>query len=401
MTVRILIGDVFKKLRDLPADSIDCIVTSPPYWGLRDYGVEGQIGLERTLGEHLDVMVAVGRELRRVLKPEGTFWLNYGDAYATKPNGRSAADTKAAGNDDRTFRDKPFDTTGPIYDPEGGQKGGGYRGSNRGNSHSPEGRIVAGGTLKPKDLCLMPERLAIALQEDGWWVRAKNIWGKPNAMPDSQGKQRPSMAHEMIWMLAKSASSYYDAEAVAQPCSPATHARIAQAVANQAGSKRANGGSRPDRPMKAVVRKAEKMAAADEKRRLGRGVRMDDALAEDPRSRSSRYLRNYEQDPTLSVWRIPTAGFSDAHFATFPPELAELCILAGSPKGGLILDPFFGAGTVGIVADALGRECIGIELNPDYAALAARRLKASFISVEGVRDTRRGLEPLPLEGLAE
>ena len=143
MSVTILIGDVRDRLRALPADSVDCVVTSPPYWGLRDYGVDGQIGLEPTLGEHLAVMVDVFEEVRRVLKPTGTLWLNYGDCYATSPNGRSAADTKAAGTDDRTFRDKPFSTIQ--------------------------------GVLKAKDLCMVPNRLAIALQEAGWWVRSEII----------------------------------------------------------------------------------------------------------------------------------------------------------------------------------------------------------------------------------
>jgi len=183
VSVKILIGDVREQLRGLPADHVDCVVTSPPYWGLRDYGVAGQIGLEPTLGEHLAVMVDVFNEVRRVMKPTATLWLNYGDCYATSPNGRSAAATKAAGNDDRTFRDKPFSTIG--------------------------------GTLKAKDLCMIPNRLAIALQDAGWWVRSEIVWGKPNPMPDSSGKYRPSTAHEKIFMLAKSSKYFYDAEAVA------------------------------------------------------------------------------------------------------------------------------------------------------------------------------------------
>ncbi len=204
MTVAIHIGDVFEQLAMLPADSVDCCVTSPPYWGLRDYGVAGQIGLEPTLGEHLDVMVRVFDAVRRVLKPEGTLWINYGDCYATKPNGRSAVDTKAAGNDDRTFRDKPFSTVGPIYGAKPGQPFEALNGSNRrGGGNAPAGpvsavldreyektpragktqnkgnvaaqhgpRVVGGGLLKPKDLCMIPNRLAIALQDAGWWVRS-------------------------------------------------------------------------------------------------------------------------------------------------------------------------------------------------------------------------------------
>jgi hypothetical protein len=166
MTVRILEGDVREKLRELADNSIDCVVTSPPYWGLRDYGVAGQLGMEATLGEHIDALVSTFDEMRRVMKPEAAFWLNYGDCYATTPNGRSAADTKAAGNDDRTFRDKPFSTIGPVYDPH--HRAREARGNNldhHAQAEAPTGRVVAGGYLKPKDLCLIPFRLVIALQE--------------------------------------------------------------------------------------------------------------------------------------------------------------------------------------------------------------------------------------------
>lgn len=341
MTVQILIGDVRDMLRTLPADSVDCVVTSPPYWGLRDYGVEGQIGLERTLGEHLAVMVDVFNEVRRVMKPEATLWLNYGDCYATKPNGRSAADTKAAGNDDRTFRDKPFSTVQ--------------------------------GVLKPKDLCMVPNRLAIALQEAGWWVRSEIIWAKPNPMPDSSGKYRPSAAHEKIFMLAKSAKCFYDAAAVAQACSENTHARVSQNVSAQAGSLRANGGTKSNGAMKAVRNGAlagvtPKSASEDSNiRAKGSFHASTTGMVE------TRYLRNYEPAP-MQIWEIASRAFSEAHFATFPPELAERCILAGCPEGGTVLDPFGGAGTTGMVADRLQRDAILIELNPDYAQMARDRI---------------------------
>lgn len=355
MTVSILQGDVREMLRTLPADSVDCVVTSPPYWGLRDYGVAGQIGMEPTLGEHIEVLVDVFREVRRVMKPRAAFWLNYGDCYATTPNGRSAADTKAAGNDDRTFRDKPFSTIQ--------------------------------GVLKPKDLCLIPFRLAIALQEDGWWVRSRCIWGKPNGMPDSSGRYRPSVAHEEIFLLSKSGDLDYDPDAVSAPCSASTHARLAQDVAKQIGSERANGGRKTNGNMKAVVRrkdtdggarppgsrphslsKYETRKIADAASGIRNNESMDEALAIMP---ERRFLRSYEPD----VWHIATAAYSDAHFATFPPALVERCLMASCDKGLTVLDPFGGAGTTGLVADRMGRNAILVELNPEYAALAKRRIQ--------------------------
>lgn len=359
MSVRILIGDVRDKLRELDADSVDCVVTSPPYWGLRDYGVSGQIGMEPTLGEHIKTLVDVFSEVRRVIKPTAAVWLNYGDCYATTPNGRSAADTKAAGNDDRTFRDKPFSTIQ--------------------------------GVLKPKDLCLIPFRLVIALQEAGWWVRSRCVWGKPNGMPDSSGRWRPSVAHEEIFLLSKSGNLTYDADAVTAPCSDSTNARLAQDVQNQIGSTRANGGRKTNGNMKAVARKRDDHgstlqggcwgrlnlgdAIPERERRKaaepGSGVRnnssMDEALAIMP---DRRFLRTYEPE----VWHIATAAFSEAHFATFPPALVERCLMASCPKGATVLDPFGGAGTTGLVADRMGRDAILIELNPAYAEIAEKRI---------------------------
>jgi DNA modification methylase len=366
--VTMLLGDVRAMLKTLPADHFDCVVTSPPYWGLRDYGVEGQIGLEPTLGEHLAVMVDVFSEVRRVMKPRATLWLNYGDCYATSVNGRSAADTKAAGNDDRTFRDKPFSTIG--------------------------------GVLKAKDLCMVPNRLAIALQEAGWWVRSEIIWGKRNGMPDSSGKYRPSTAHEKVFLLSKTGSCFYDADAVSLPCSTSTHARVSQDVANQVGSARANGGAKTNGNMKAVTRKSWKGSSFDgprdrerhpdvgRNRALPGSGSMDAALAIVP---ETRYLRNYETAP-LSVWPMATTAFSEAHFATFPPELVERCLKAGCPEGGQVLDPFGGAGTTALVAATLDRPSTVIELSPEYATLARARIEAAFMGKdEGSRHMAKQL----------
>jgi DNA modification methylase len=374
MTVTMLIGDVRAQLANLPADHFDCVVTSPPYWGLRDYGVAGQIGMEPTLAEHLAVMVGVFAAVRRVLKPSGTLWLNYGDCYATTPNGRSVADAKAAGGDDRTFRDKPFSTVQ--------------------------------GTLKPKDLCMVPNRLAIALQDAGWWVRSEIIWGKPNAMPDSSGRFRPATAHEKIFLLAKSdrpafwvardtgeisaspdlaercimittgelgarwiaLGHYWDAAGVRQEPSSAGSRKMPDGWATGPGS---HGD---------FVKDGRTKGARIDKQR-GNGRRHDgfndrwDQMTRDEQTLSGRLLRNYEPAP-LPVWDMATAAFSDAHFATFPPDLVERCLKAGCPRGGAVLDPFGGAGTTGLVADAMGHDCTLIELNPDYAALAMNRIAA-------------------------
>ena len=309
----VLEGDIFERISEIPDDSIDCVVTSPPYWGQRCYGIEGQFGLERTLAEHIAAVVRYCDEIRRVLKPEGTFWLNYGDCYATTPNGRSAADTKARGNDDRTFRDKPFSTIGPICADGPPSWATRSRGSkNQEGNMGNKKRIMAGGYLKPKDLCMIPNRVAIALQDAGWWVRSEIIWHKPNPMPETV-KDRPTSAHEKIFLLTKSQRYFYDADAA-----------------------------------RTVVEISE------------------DPVHEGLISSVSSNWRN--------VWKIAAVGFRGAHFATFPPALAERCIKAGSPTDGVVLDPFGGAGTTGLVAHRLGRRSILIELNPEYAEIARNRI---------------------------
>lgn len=372
MGVDILVGDAVERLRGLPADSIDCCVTSPPYWGLRDYGVTGQLGMEPTLGEHLAAMVAVFREVRRVLKPEGTLWLNYGDCYATKPNGRSAAATKAAGTDDRTFRDKPFSTVGAVHghlcvDYEKTARDSATQ--NLGNLAAQSGpRVMAGGYLKPKDLCMVANRLAIALQDDGWWVRAENVWGKPNPMPDSSGRYRPSTAHEKVWLLSKSAKCFYNAAAVRMPRLVPERLNVPQRWGTSGEAIVAI--RHPDKP------KPDKQRGHS-RRHAGFNDRWN-GVTEAEQQANGRLLRNYEPDLTPiiphQVWEIATAAFPEAHFATFPPALVAVCVLAGCPEGGTVLDPFGGAGTTGLTAQALGRSATLIELNTDYAAMAERRI---------------------------
>jgi DNA modification methylase len=469
--IRLLTGDCRDVLKTLPDESVHCVVTSPPYWGLRDYGtakweggdpncehtgvarrcdapgrndkqstqkgnssdrvslnclhcgarrIDSQIGLEPSFHDYIETMTGVFREVRRVLRRDGTLWLNMGDSYATSVNGRSAADTKLAGNDDRTFRDKPFST--------------------------------CGNGLKPKDLCGIPWRLAFALQDDGWYLRSDIIWSKPNPMPESV-TDRPTKAHEYLFLMTKSERYYYDAEAIKED--------VAEATANDSrvGTER--------------IADFEKAA-----HNFGAGT-----------SASRRSARNavgsINGRNRRTVWEVATSPFPEAHFATFPPALVEPCIKAGTSERGccakcgapwvrevergesswesrkavghptsgyhafdgpissrnqvdnnragglgwvapkktlgwspscscsghfeeidgpedwisretgerkklrvyvpnsnspppvpcICLDPFGGAGTTGLVADRLGRNAILIELNPQYAEMAERRLK--------------------------
>ena len=354
MTTTILVGDVREKLRTLASDSIHCIVTSPPYWGLRDYGVDGQIGLEASPAEFVATMVDVFEELRRVLRPDGTCWVNMGDSYAGNRGS----------------------TNGPTIGPKHRAASGDAQrqmiaSRRRDDAPIPRSDVRVPG-LKPKDLVMMPHRLAIALQDAGWWVRQDIVWHKPNPMPESV-RDRCTKAHEYIFLLSKSEQYYFDPDAIQEPVSPNTHARLSQDVQNQVGSIRANGGTDPDRAMKAGGRKLYAGTGVgfgrgydkDAKPRVKNNASFDDAMAIMPTTRNKR-----------SVWNITTQPFKEAHFATFPPELPETCIKAGCPVGGTVLDPFFGAGTTGLVADRLQRHCIGIELNPVYAELARRRIHA-------------------------
>lgn len=410
MAGRILVGDALETLRTLPSNYFNCIVFSPPYWGLRDYEVEGQLGLEPTLGEHLRNLVEVCRELRRVLKIDGTMWLNYGDCYAATPNGKSAAAYKEEGSDDRTFRDKPFSTVGPIYDA-------GYSRTPRGHFHVSDrqsrmetgGRIVAGGYLKPKDLCMIPNRVAIALQDDGWWVRSEIIWHKPNPMPESV-YDRPTSAHEKVWLLTKSEDYFYNHEAIREKCSPNTHARVAGPNSRQNIDRVPV--SRKGAPVPAGwdtdLGSHGKFHKTGRRDGTGRKAAKPGSGIKNNSSFSAAIAGEVvETRNARNVWSIAPKAFREAHFATFPPALAERCIKAGTPLNvcgfcgavsgcggicetydrvpGRVLDPFGGAGTVGLVAEQLGLDWTLIELNPGYAEIAQRRIgDAAIIVAPGV-----------------
>ena len=368
----ILIGDVCEKLRELPEASVHCVVTSPPYWGLRDYGAPGQIGLEPTMAEFVDKMVAVFREVKRVLRDDGTCWVNLGDSYNAYNGGAGPGSTLSKTQTEA----RPWLESGDGLRSKG---------------------------LKPKDLCGIPWRVAFALQADGWYLRSDIIWHKPNPMPESV-TDRPTKAHEYLFLLTKSARYYYDAEAI----------REEHTQAHSWGNERRH------------------LIGED---RLGAPtLQTSMRLGNHPAGRNKR-----------TVWTIATQPYPEAHFATYPEALVKPCILAGCPHkvcavcgapwvreveataytpdvvpvgvrnvdesrqdktrklsgaeynkqvkrkttgwlptcthnadttGGTVLDPFLGSGTTAVVAAKEGRRWIGIELNPEYAALAEKRIPA-------------------------
>jgi DNA modification methylase len=368
LSIRIINGDCRDVLRTLEDASVNCCVTSPPYFGLRDYGVDGQIGLEQTPDEYVAEMVAVFREVRRVLRDDGTLWLNLGDSYA---------------NDGKW----------------GGSSGGKHASALHGKSGIGRGKVTTG--LKPKDLIGIPWRVAFALQADGWYLRQDIIWHKPNPMPESV-TDRCTKAHEYVFLLSKSPRYYFDADAIAEQVAESSIARLAQDVAAQAGSSRVPG--KTNGAMKAVARpqavRASQIARekgltqehidairavgiADTGKALvttnGAGKNTDEIkrLAAEAKDALGGYYREFlmgDKRNRRSVWTVPTMPFKEAHFATMAPELAETCIKAGCPQGGVVLDPFGGAGTTGLCADRLGRDAILIELNPEYVAIARNRL---------------------------
>lgn len=334
-------GDVRGVLCRMIADGVkvNTIVTSPPYWGLRSYlpadhpDKAREIGSEKTLQEFLTTLVEVFNLCREVLRDDGTIWVNMGDSYA---------------NDGKW----------------GGMTGGkqAYLPADNLTRVGREKRVTG---LPAKSLIGQPWRLAFALQDAGWILRQDIIWNKPNPMPESI-KDRCTKAHEYIFLLSKQERYYFDQGAILEPVSAGTHARLSQNVQAQIGSDRANGGAKTNGNMKAVGRRVAPVQDARKLAEAGQGTKNNDsfdaAMAIMPQERNKR-----------SVWTVPTQSYSGAHFATFPNALIEPCILAGAPGGGVVLDPFFGSGTTGQVAQQLGRQYIGIELNPAYKALQDRR----------------------------
>jgi DNA modification methylase len=327
---RVHFGDCLETLRRMPDGIVNTCVTSPPYFGLRDYGHPGQIGLEETPEQFIAKLVEVFREVRRVLRDDGTCWVNMGDSYATR--------WASARNEGR----------GGLADNERERSG-----------KPPEG-------YKNKDLIGVPWMLAFALRADGWYLRQDIIWAKPNPMPESV-TDRCTKSHEYIFLLSKSPRYYCDMAAIAEVMSEASEARLAQDVDSQHGSDRVPG--KTNGTMKAVggAYSFARKTATEGKPGAPSQHRADREPTEYRGRRNKR-----------SVWTVSTKPYSGAHFATYPEELIEPCILAGAPAGGVVLDPFFGSGTTGSVAQRLGRKWIGCELNPSYKPLQDERLTGTL-----------------------
>ncbi|MFA0999194.1 MULTISPECIES: DNA-methyltransferase [Pseudomonas syringae group] len=342
---QILVGDCIDMMRMLPNESVHACVTSPPYYGLRDYGVEGQIGLEETPAEFIARLVEVFREVRRVFRADGTIWVNMGETYASIAGGYAPGGS--AGKHDMVSQA----TRGAVL---------------RGKRRSPPMG------LKQKDLMGIPWRLAFALQDDGWYLRQDIIWHKPNPMPEST-RDRCTKSHEYLFLLSKSPRYYYDQNAIKEPVALSSMVRMAQDLEQQHGSDRVPG--KANGPMKAVRSRRDSFKREDSKRE--QAIPGQTVGTHRPDRSDSDYpldMRNKR-----SVWTVPTVGYRGAHFATFPPDLIRPCILAGAPRGGVVLDPFGGAGTTSLVSMQEGRRSIICELNPEYAALARARIDSAWL----------------------
>ena len=313
-TNKIICGDALEVLKTLPDETVDCVVTSPPYWALRDYGVKGQIGLESSIEEYLEKLIAIFDEIHRVLKPSGTCWINFGDTYSNKTKGGQR--NKLQNN---------------MYD------------SLTRRAAIPKLKVrlaTAAVTPQPKSLCLIPSRFALRMIERGWILRNEIIWHKPNVMPQSV-KDRFTVDFEKVFFFVKNRKYYFrrQYEPLKNPL------RLKRRLLDpEKAHKRARNYWFSARPDISEKRRIEMIASGRNKR---------------------------------CVWRIGTTNFAGNHFAVYPEKLVETPILAGCPAGGIVLDPFVGSGTTAVVAEKLARKYIGIELNPEYTRLARNRIKSS------------------------
>ena len=309
-TDTIINRDALYALRELPEESVHCCVTSPPYYALRDYGLDMQIGREDTPEQYIDRLTEVFRELRRVLRSDGTLWLNIADTYCGTGNKGYHADPK---------------------NPKG-----------RNGQQIARNNRVSG--CKQKDLIGIPWLLAFALRADGWYLRSDIIWQKENPMPESV-KDRLSRCYEHVFLFSKSKKYFFDYKAISEPIAPATAERLKRGM---------KGGNKYGKPVP--------------------GQPQPQSIN---RPREHGEIKDCDINPLRNkrdVWKINTVPFKGGHYAAYPPKLVETCLLAGCPEGGIVLDPFMGSGTTGMVASQMGRHFVGIELNPAYTELAYKRI---------------------------
>ena len=329
---KIMCGDALEQLRTMEAESVHTCVTSPPYYGLRNYGADGQIGMEDTPEKYISRLVEVFREVWRVLRPDGTLWLNLGDSYF--PHNGSRGNKHPAGD---TLR-------------------------GRGNSYQPATKMSTSFPVGEKELIGIPWRVAFALQADGWCLRQDIIWHKPNPMPESV-KDRCTRSHEYLFLLTKSRRYYYDADAIREP--------LSEYRAGQAGQLVEPGNNAQKR-----------IAVVEHDKKRGSGGHFDGhKWRMNPLGRNKR-----------DVWTISPQSCKGAHFAVFPERLVEPCILAGCPEGGVVLDPFAGSGTTGVVAKRLRRDFVGVEINPEYWQMATDRIAATAAEFQQLEITERATE---------
>ena len=360
-----LLGDTVKVLQAMKDNTIQCVVTSPPYWGLRDYKVDGQLGLEKTPEEYVANMAQVFREVRRVLRSDGVLWLNLGDSYAGSAQGWGHDGKQAAWPKQPTNR-------GSLNQPLTEVKVGFQRPPGYISSRQPNG-------LKPKDLVGIPWRVAFALQADGWWLRSDIIWAKANCMPESV-RDRPTRSHEYLFLLTKSAKYYYDADAIKEPClydvdGTGTAARKArQSDSNKSMPTQERAGIRPG-----GLKDARAFDGKNGDKQRGHSRRHDGFNDRWDLMEKAEQCSGYRNK--RDVWTVSPAQFPEAHFATFPEKLIEPCILAGSKVGDIVLDPFSGSGTTVAVAERFGRRGVGIELNAAYIQLAQKRCYGQPLSL--------------------
>ena len=327
----ILLGDALEQLRKIPDTAVQCVITSPPYWGLRNYGIAGQMGQEKTPEEYVTKMVQIFQEVKRVLKDDGTLWLNLGDSYAGSLKGVGRDGKQYAGAKQATNKGSVRGLPVPDWDKIG---------------------------LKNKDLIGIPWMMAFALRSDGWYLRSDIIWAKPNPMPESV-MDRPTRAHEYLFLLTRSARYYYNADAIRTPIKSETTKMPDGWDTGPGGHGNYHRNGR------------EKGARIDKQRghsrkHAGFNTRWDKMTKQEQQQNGAN---------KRDVWWVATKPYRDAHFATFNMELIEQCVLAGSRKGDVVMDPFAGSGTTLALAHKLGRKYLGIELNPEYIKLAKKRIQ--------------------------